>query len=361
MKKKLLIIIPLIVLIVVIIFNCSISRKFNHNIPSTHPLVKFQERLEEIIDYSKNSVVKISGGESSDIILDFNSLNYRDWIIGSGFVFKKDDKYLYILTNYHVINKIKNIRVSFNNGYEKDARIVGKDKATDIAVIKVKIDEDLENIEPLEFRASDNIKPGDLILVAGIPYNLKLSYTLGIVSALDVNPGISEYEDYIQVNASINPGNSGGPVFDIYGYVVGMCVATVQYGQGIGFVIPASTLQYVSEELLRYKKVRRGWLGLTVDSVYKFPQSKTRHGVLVINVVKNSPAYKSGIKTGDIILEIDNHKILNAEDFRAFEERLKPGKVVNIKILRNDPNTGEYKTIILSVKVGERKENSFDL
>jgi len=358
MKKNLLMVIPLILIVAVILYNCDTRRRFNHNLPSNHPLVKLQERLAEIIDYSKSSIVKISGGESSDIILDFNSLNYRDWIIGSGFVFKKDDNYLYIITNYHVVEKIKNIRVSFNDGYEKDATIVGKDKATDIAVIKIKLDEDLKDIEPLDFNRYSNVKPGDLILVAGIPYNLKLSYTLGIVSALEVNPGISEYEDYIQVNASINPGNSGGPVFDIYGYVIGMCVATVQYGQGIGFVIPSSTLEYVAEELLKYKKVRRGWLGLTVDSVYKFPQSQTKHGVLVINVIPGSPADKSGLRTGDIILEVDNHKILNAEDFKNFEERLKPGTVVSLKILRNEPKDNKYKTIILSVRVEEKKEDN---
>jgi len=362
MKRGLLLISLLLIAVLSVfnLYNCDYKKSFNHNLPSNHPLVKIQDRLEEIINYSKDGVVKISGGERADIILDFNNFNYRDWIIGSGFIFKKDDKFLYIMTNYHVVDKIKNIRISFNNGYEADGKLVGKDKATDIAVIRVKLSDDLlKNLEPLPLRkTSKDVKPGDIVLVAGIPYNLKLSYTLGIVSALNVNPGISEYEDYIQVNASINPGNSGGPVLDIYGYVIGMCVATVQYGQGLGFVIPSETLEYVAEELIKYGKVRRGWIGVTVDSAEKIRPDKVKYGVMVISVEPNSPAEKSGIKTGDIILQIDNTKIIDADNFKEVEERLKPGQVIRLKILRSDGK--EHKTIILYLKTGEKKEDDFD-
>jgi len=361
MKRNLLFIFLFLIAIlsVVNLYNCEYRRSFNHNLPSNHPMVKIQERLESLIEYSKDSVVKITGGERSDVILDFNNFNYRDWIIGSGFVFKKDNKFLYIMTNYHVVDKIKNIRISFNNGYEADGKLLGKDKATDVAVIRVKLSKEIRDIEPLPFRPNfENIKAGDIVLVAGVPYNLKLSYTLGIVSALNVNPGISEYEDYIQVNASINPGNSGGPVLDIFGYIVGMCVATVQYGQGIGFVIPSETLKYVAEELIKYGKVRRGWLGITVDSAGKIRPDKTKYGVMVINVEPNSPAEKSGLKTGDIILQIDNTKVIDADNFKEIEERLKPGQVVRVKILRSDGK--EYKTIILYIKAGEKKEDDFD-
>ena len=341
----------ILIILSILVSSCDRKDELKHNLPKTHPVIKIQKRLEDIIKYTKDAIVKVTKADKTPIIYDFSNIDYRDLVIGSGFVFKKDKEYLYILTNNHVVEKSKKLKITFFNQYEKEAEIVGVDKATDLAVLKVKIDENIKDIKPLEFDTTEHLKEGDFILVAGVPYNLTLSYSFGIVSSLHVNPGISEFEDYIQVNASINPGNSGGPVFDIYGYVIGVVVATVQYGQGIGFVIPVEKVLYVTDEILRYGKVRRGWIGVIVENAKELvKQNMETKGVLIIAVQKNSPARRAGLKAGDVILKVKNKDVKNVEVFRDIEAKLKPNEVITITILRGG------KTIVIPLKVGENKK-----
>ncbi len=354
MQRKVLVILPILISIVIIIYNCDKKNNFTHHVPSSHPLIKLQERFNEIANYSSSSVVKITGDKEIPTFFYGTQPDFRDWVVGTGFVFKKDNEYLYILSNYHVIENSKKIKITFLGNYQKEAIVVGKDKATDIVILKVKLDEKLLDIQPLEIKENPNIKVGDIIVVAGYPFNLDLSYTVGIVSALHVNPGVSQFEDYIQLNSAINPGNSGGPVFDIYGYIIGMVIATIQYGQGIGFVIPSDTVKYVSDEILLFGHVRRGWLGLLVENTSDF-LSENSKGVLVINVYKNSPAKKFGVKAGDIILAINGIPIKNREQFKNIEARLKPGSTAILTLVRGN------REFDIPIKVAEDREeyNSF--
>jgi len=340
----------IVLVIIILIYNCDRKNSFSHHLPSNHPLIKIQDRLNQIINYSKEAVVKITGDKEIPTFFYTPQTDYRDWVIGTGFVFRKDEKYLYVLSNYHVIENSKKIKITFLNNYQKEAILVGKDRATDVAVLKVKLDDKLKKIKPLKIKTNVNLKEGDIILVAGYPYNLDLSYSLGIVSALHVNPGISEFEDFIQLNSAINPGNSGGPVFDIYGYVVGMVIATIQYGQGLGFAIPSDSIKYVSDEILIFGHVRRGWLGLLVENTADFINENGK-GVLVINVYKNSPAQRAGIKAGDIILAINGKYIKNREDYKKMEARLRPNSIALLTIIRNK------KEVEISVKVSENKQD----
>ena len=353
MKKKVLLTVPLLIIVFLIIYNCDKRENFSHHLPSGHPLKRIQTRLNEIINYSKGSIVKITGDKEIPTFFYTSQPNFRDWIIGTGFVFKKDDNYLYILSNYHVIENSKKIKITFLNNYQKEAILVGKDKDTDLVVLKVKLDDKLKNIKPLSIKDNPKLKEGDFIIVGGFPFNLDLSYTFGIVSALHVNPGISKFEDYIQLNSAINPGNSGGPVFDIYGYVIGVVVATIQYGQGIGFAIPSDTVKYISNEILLFGHVRRGWLGLLVENTSDFINENNK-GVFVINVYKDSPAKKAGIKAGDIILSINGIPIKNREQFKKIEARLKPNSYAILTILR------EKKQLDVKVKVAENKNDEDD-
>ena len=354
MQKKFLLMLPFLIITVVVIYNCDRKGNFSHHLPTNHPLIKLQERFNDIVVYSNSAVVKITGDKEIPTFFYGNQPNFRDWVIGTGFVFKKDKEYLYILSNLHVIDNSKKIKITFFGNYQKEALLVGKDKATDIAVLKVKLDDKLSEIEPLEILDKPTLKVGDIILVAGYPFNLDLSYTAGIISALHVNPGISQFEDYIQLNSAINPGNSGGPVFNIYGYVIGMVVATVQYGQGLGFAIPSDTVNYVSNEILLFGHVRRGWLGLLVENTSDFKEENGK-GVLVINVYKNSPSKKAGIKAGDIIIAINGVDIKNREHFKKLEARLKPNSTAILTIIRGK------KEIDIPVKVAENKEDEEDI
>jgi len=349
MQKRFLLVVPILLVVVVVIYNCDRRGNFSHHLPSNHPLIKLQNRINDIVNYSKASVVKITGDKEIPTFFYSSQSDFRDWVIGTGFVFKKDKDYLYILSNYHVIENSKKIKITFLNNYQKEAILIGKDKATDIAILKVKLDEKLAEIEPLKIKEKSDLKVGDFILVAGFPYNLDLSYTVGIVSALHVNPGISQFEDFIQLNSAINPGNSGGPILDIYGYVAGMVIATVQYGQGIGFAIPSDTVKYISKEILLFGHVRRGWLGLLVENTADFINENDK-GVLVINVYKNSPAKISGIKAGDIILAINGVYIKNREQFRKLEARLKPNSTAILTVIRGK------RQFEIPVKVAENKQ-----
>ena len=348
MQRKILFIIPFLIVGVVVIYNCDRKSSFSHHLPTNHPLIKLQERFNDIVLYSRSSVVKITGDKEIPTFFYGSQPNFRDWIIGTGFVFKKDKDYLYILSNLHVIENSRKIKITFFGNYQKEAILVGKDKATDIAVLKVRLDEKLSKIEPLEILKNPNLKVGDIILVSGYPFNLDLSYTVGVISALHVNPGISQFEDYIQLNSAINPGNSGGPVFNIYGYVIGMVVATVQYGQGLGFAISSDTVDYISKEILLFGHVRRGWLGLLVENTSDFTEGNGK-GVLVINVYKNSPSKKAGIKAGDIIVAINGIEIKNREHFKKLEARLKPNSTAILTIIKGKEQ------IDVPVKVMERK------
>ncbi len=319
------------------------------------PVITIQNRFASIIEKASPSIVTVftyaEGIDKTPIaynVGDEEPFNESE-SLGSGFVYKEDNDFLYILTNSHVIEKSKNIVVKFFNGVEKKGKVVGIDTKSDLAVLKVKKEKSLEKISPLPIGTTKSLKVGYFVIAGGSPYNLGHTFTLGIVSALHRNLGISTYENYIQTDAAINPGDSGGPLLDIYGNVVGVNTAIIQSGQGLGFAIPIDDAIVVANELVKYGKVRRGWLGVIVQNLTKKLKKrlKVEEGAYIVKVVEDSPAFALGLRKGDVVIEINGKKIKNSQQLKYFLSKMKPGESITLKIYRKG------KVITLSTKLGE--------
>lgn len=228
---------------------------------------------------------------------------------GSGVIV---DKAGYIITNFHVVNGTDSVQVRLSDRRVADATVVGADALTDIAVLKI----DLNNLIPAEWGDSDKLEVGDLVWALGSPYGLERSLTFGIVSAKARRSGNfvsrSPYQEYLQTDAAVNPGNSGGPLVNIEGQVIGINAAIFgQSYQGISFSIPSAIARERYEELKSKGRVDRAWLGILPLDVPEELRTKygldLGQGVLVGTVDANGPARKSGVRTGDIILKWNEH------------------------------------------------------
>ncbi len=268
--------------------------------------------------------------------------------LGSGVIVSQDG---FILTNNHVIDKADKIFVRTHDDRTLEASVVGADAKTDIAVIKV----EENNLKPLEFGNSDDIRVGEWVIAIGSPLgdNLEQTVTHGIVSAKGrSNLGLADYEDFIQTDAAINPGNSGGPLVDIDGRLIGIntAIASRTGGfQGIGFAVPSNMAQKVMNSLIKDGKVTRGWLGVTIqdisESMAKGLNLKSTDGAIVGSVVEDSPAEKAGLKTGDVIVELQGERVKNTVSLRNRVASTPPNKTVRLKVLRD----GKPKTILVTL------------
>ncbi|ADY73195.1 protease Do [Desulfurobacterium thermolithotrophum DSM 11699] len=268
--------------------------------------------------------------------------------LGSGFIVKVKNGWAYILTNNHVIDKATKIKVKLSDGSIYKAKVVGKDPKTDIALIKIKIGN--KKVPTVELGDSDNIKVGEFVIAVGNPYGLNWTVTHGIVSAKGRHGlGLNPIENFIQTDAAINPGNSGGPLCDIHGKVIGINTAIVRNAQGLGFAVPINIAQKVMNDLLKYGKVIRGWLGVYIEDLSPEIAKKfgVKKGVLVTKVVKDSPAEKGGLRSGDIIVEFNGKPVKNVSDLQLKVINTKPGEKVKVKIIRD----GQKK--VLTIKIGE--------
>jgi len=268
--------------------------------------------------------------------------------LGSGFIVKVKDGWAYILTNNHVVAKAKRIKVKLTDGSVYKAKVVGRDPKTDVALIKIKVGN--KKVPVVELGDSDKIKIGEFVIAIGNPYGLNWTVTHGIISATGRHGlGLNPIEDFIQTDAAINPGNSGGPLCDINGKVIGINTAIVRNAQGLGFAVPINIAKKVMEDLLKYGKVIRGWLGVYIEDISPTLAEKfgVKEGVLITRVMPNSPAQKGGLKSGDIIVEYDGKPVKNVSDLQLKVINTKPGEVVKITVVRN----GEKK--VLSVKIGQ--------
>ena len=272
--------------------------------------------------------------------------------LGSGFLISADG---YIVTNNHVVGDGKDITVVRDDGTEMSAKLIGRDPKTDLALVKV---ESKEALPYVVFGDSDSVRVGDWVLAVGNPFGLGGTVTTGIVSARGREIGAGPYDDFIQIDASINKGNSGGPTFDVHGNVVGVNTAIFSPtggSVGIGFAIPAAIAQKVIAQLKEDGKVTRGWLGVTIQQVdddlaASLLLDKAR-GALVAQVAEDSPAEDSGIKTGDVILNVNGKEM---EDVRAVSRTvadLEPDTDAEIVVWRDEGR----KTI--DVEVGTFPEN----
>jgi serine protease Do len=257
--------------------------------------------------------------------------------LGSGIIVTKDG---YIITNNHVVEGADEIKVTLSDKKtELDAKIIGRDPKTDIAIVKI----NGKNLPFATLANSDLVEVGDVVLAIGSPFGLARSVTMGIVSAVGRGMGnqIEEYEDFIQTDAAINPGNSGGALVDAEGRVVGINTAILSRtggNQGVGFAVPINLAKNVMESLLKNGRVERGFLGVAIQDLtpalakeFKVPETG---GALVGDVTEKSAAGDAGIKSGDVIIELNGKAVSDARNLRLIVGQMAPGTKVSVKVLR---------------------------
>lgn len=262
---------------------------------------------------------------------------------GSGMIISRDG---YILTNNHVVEDADKVTVKTQNGDEYEAKIIGADPETDVAVIKV--DHNFGAGDVALIGNSDNLRVGDWAIAMGNPLGLDWTLTVGIISArgrnnLAISGGGPSYQDFIQTDASINFGNSGGPLCNIHGEVIGVNTAINPSGQGIGFAIPINMAMKVVDQLREHGKVARGYLGmlpreLTADLRSATGVNDGQEGVFVERVDPNTPASQGGLEAGDVITEFNGTTVNDVQKFRMVVADIPPGKSVRAKIIRDGKN-----------------------
>jgi serine protease Do len=267
--------------------------------------------------------------------------------VGSGVVITKDG---YILTNNHVVDGAKEVKVTLTDGRAFTAKVIGRDPKTDIAVVKI----DADNLPIVSLADSSKVKVGDVVLAVGNPFGVGQTVTEGIVSAKNRgNMGIEDYEDFIQTDAAINPGNSGGALVDIDGRLIGINTAILSDSggsQGVGFAVPSDLARTVMESLVKNGRVTRGYIGVMIQSItpalaQEFNLKETT-GALVGDVVANGPAEQAGFKEGDVVTEFNGQKITDSRQLQLTVAETSPGSKVPVKILHD----GDSKTLEVTVK-----------
>lgn len=275
--------------------------------------------------------------------------------LGSGFIISKDG---YILTNNHVVQNADEIIVRLNDRRELEAKLIGADETTDLALLKV----EAKNLPIVKLGDSEKLEVGEWVIAIGSPFGFDYSVTAGIVSAKGRSLPNDNYVPFIQTDVAINPGNSGGPLFDLNGNVVGINsqIYTRSGGfMGVSFAIPINVALEVSEQLKDKGRVSRGWLGVMIQEVNKdlaesFGLSKAA-GALVVQIMPNSPASASKLENGDIITHLDGKPILLSSDLPHLIGRVKPGSKVTLEVVRN----GKKQKVV--VEIGLIPESNSEL
>ena len=257
--------------------------------------------------------------------------------LGSGVIVSPQG---YILTNNHVVEAADEILVMLNDGRQTQAKIIGTDPETDLAVLKVNLDK----LPVMVMNNSEQLQVGDIVLAIGNPFGVGQTVTSGIISALGRNQlGINTFENFIQTDAAINPGNSGGALVDVQGNLLGINTAIYSKSggsMGIGFAIPVSIAKQVLEGIVKDGLVTRGWIGvepteLTPELAQTFNVNR-QEGVIITGVLQTGPAFKAGIRPGDMLLAVNDHKVQNVAELLAQVSLLKPGVDAQLKILRKE-------------------------
>jgi len=324
------------------------------------------------------------GSPFEDMFKEFSTPQKRKAsALGSGFII--DAKGI-VVTNNHVIQGAEDIVVTVNGEKEYEAKIIGSDPLSDLAVLEI---QSKEKFKPVKFGNSDKARIGDWVLAIGNPFGFGGTVTSGIISARNRSIGLSRYEDYIQTDASINQGNSGGPLFDMKGDVIGINTAILgrEGSIGIGFAIPSNSAKRVISQLIEFGETKRGWLGVRIQNVTKeiadVEKLDKPRGALVASVADKSPSDKAGIKAGDIILEFNGILIKEMKELPRIVAQTEVGKTVKVKIWRNgkelnkkiklgrletsvdfktekkeeaDPSISEIKTLKISVRILSAKD-----
>jgi serine protease Do len=276
--------------------------------------------------------------------------DFKQQGLGTGFIIDKEG---YILTNNHVVDAADEVKVKLLDGKEFNAKIIGRDPKTDLALIKIDPD---KSLVPLPLGDSDKLEVGDWVVAIGNPFGLGNTVTAGIVSAKYRHLGMGSYDNFIQTDASINPGNSGGPLLNTAGEVVGINSAIFSQSGGsigIGFAIPINIAKELLPQL-KAGKVIRGWLGVMIQKITPDLKAglglKDEKGALVADVIAGGPADKAGIKRGDVIVGFNGKEISESYELPYIVASTPVGKLVKVDVIRK----GERKSF--EVKIGELKE-----
>ena len=305
-------------------------------IPDLPPGSPFREFFDEFLNKQRRGQQSVPRTVSS---------------LGSGFVI---DPSGIIVTNNHVIDGADEIEVNMPDGTKLAAKLIGIDKKTDLAVLRVKPDKPLAYVS---FGSSDRLRVGDWVMAIGNPFGLGGSVTLGIVSARNRNINSGPYDDFIQTDAAINRGNSGGPLFDMDGNVVGINTAIISPtggSIGIGFSVPSSTARSVIEQLVNFGETRRGWLGVRIQEVnpelVKTLGLDKARGALVADVTPTGPAEKAGILAGDVIVRFNGVAINEMRDLPRIVAETAVGTAVTVEVMR------QGKLVEVAVELGRLED-----
>lgn len=305
---------------------------------------------------SANSIPQIPNDELNDFLKKFfgdkgfespdKKSPRKAQSLGSGFVYSSDG---YIITNHHVIADAEQIIVKLNDKRELEAKLIGSDVSSDIALLKIKV----KNLKPVKIGKSEKLKVGQWVLAIGSPFGFESTVTAGIVSAINRSLPNDNYVPFIQTDVAINPGNSGGPLFNLQGEVVGINAQIFSRSggfMGLSFAIPMNVAENVIKQLKKSGKVSRGWLGVYIQEVTnnlaKSFGMKKPTGALISKIIPDGPASKSDLKVGDIILKFDGKDITTSSSLPPIVGNTKVGKNVKIEILRN----GKKKNIKFKVQ-----------
>ena len=267
--------------------------------------------------------------------------------LGSGFVI--DSEKGYIVTNNHVIQEAEEVRVTFHDDETIEAVVIGRDEKTDLAVLQVKTD---KKIQQVTFGNSEKMRIGDWVVAIGNPFGLGGTVTAGIISAQQRNINAGPYDDFIQTDASINRGNSGGPMFNTRGEVIGVNTAIFSPtggSVGIGFAIPSNLAEPVIEQLIKFGRTRRGWLGVRIQQVTEeIAESlglEKAKGALVASTTPLGPAEKGGVQAGDIILEFNGRDVPEMADLPRIVAETEIGSQASVTLWRNGETQSKTVTI----------------
>ncbi|MDL1863912.1 Do family serine endopeptidase [Betaproteobacteria bacterium PRO5] len=269
--------------------------------------------------------------------------------LGSGVIVSPEG---YILTNHHVVEAASEIQVALMDGRNAEARIIGSDPESDLAVLKI----DLSELPSITFGESEKARVGDIVLAIGNPFGVGQTMTMGIIGALGRSQvGINTFENFIQTDAAINPGNSGGALTDTSGNLIGINTAIYSRSGGslgIGFAIPVDAAKQIMQQIIETGGVVRGWLGVSMqDLTPELAESfglKKAGGALIAGVLKNGPADDAGIKPGDVLVAVNDRPVFNSSEMLNMVASLAPGKSATLTILRHGGQQD------IQVRIGKR-------
>jgi len=270
---------------------------------------------------------------------DFFEPRKRQYVknsLGSGVII--DSAHKYILTNHHVIVRASKIAITLANQQEFEARVVGTDPESDLAVLKIETEIELPSIT---MGRSNDLMIGETVIAIGNPFGLSHTVTTGVISALNrsVRTESGIYHNFIQIDASINPGNSGGPLLNINGELIGINTAIYSGAEGIGFAIPIDRAKGIVSDLINYGQVHTAWLGITVqdlnENLINYFHLPVKYGALITEILDGSPAKEKGLKRGDVITEIKKNKIKSSRDYYDQLSQHTANEIIHLVFFRN--------------------------